>query len=197
MSFKPQANLIGWHLIESNYIHQSQWFNLRQDRLQIQNDQELTYTYVEHPGSVFVVPVTENSEIILIHSYRYTIDSWCWEVPAGSLGDKDVVDPVNVAHQELAEEIGGETESMEDLGCYYMANGFASLQNHFFIAHGTKITQPHRREDTEIIKQVVFFPIEKTLKMVQSGEINDGESAFAILLASMSLRLRSAINSTI
>ena len=37
----------------------------------------------------------------------------------------------------------------------------------------------------------------KTLKMVQSGEINDGESAFAILLASMSLRLRSAINSTI
>jgi ADP-ribose pyrophosphatase len=185
---KPQANLIGWNLLGYQYLFQSQWFNLRQHKIQIINNKELTYTYVEHPGAVFIVPITENLEVILIHSYRYPIDRWCWEVPAGSLGDQDKLSPSDVAHKELVEEIGGETKNLKSLGSYYMANGFASLENHFFIAYDTIVGFTRQKEDTEVIREIKVLPIEQALKMIQNGEINDGESAFAILLAFMEMR---------
>jgi ADP-ribose pyrophosphatase len=185
---KPQANLIGWNLLGYQYLFQSQWFNLRQDKIQIINNKELTYTYVEHPGAVFIVPITENLEVILIHSYRYPIDRWCWEVPAGSLGDQDKLSPSDVAHKELVEEIGGETKNLKSLGSYYMANGFASLENHFFIAYDTIVSFTRQKEDAEVIREIKVLPIEHALKMIQNGEINDGESAFAILLAFMEMR---------
>jgi ADP-ribose pyrophosphatase len=185
---KPQANLIGWNLLGHQYLFQSQWFNLRQDKIQVFNDKEFTYTYVEHPGAVFIVPITENLEVILIHSYRYPIDRWCWEIPAGSLGDQDKLSPSDVEHKELAEEIGGETENLKSLGSYYMANGFASLENHFFIAYDTKIRFTHQKEDTEVISEIKVLPIKQALQMIQNGEINDGESAFAMLLAFMEMR---------
>lgn len=185
---KPQASLIGWTLLGYQYLFQSQWFNLRQDKIQLLNNKEFTYAYVEHPGAVFIVPITEDLEVILIHSYRYPIDRWCWEIPAGSLGDQDKLSPSDVAHKELAEEIGGETENLKSLGSYYMANGFASLENHFFIAYNTKITFTHQKEDNEVIREVKVLPIEQALQMIQNGEINDGESAFAMLLAFMEMR---------
>ena len=185
---KHQASLIGWILLRSQYLFRSKWFNLRQDQLQLSDNKQFSYTYVEHPGAVFIVPITEKLEVILIHSYRYSIDRWCWEIPAGSLGDQDKLSPSDVAHKELAEEIGGETETLKSLGCYYMANGFASLENHFFIAYNTKISLKSQKEATEVIKEIKIIPIEQALKMIQNGEINDGESAFAMLLAFMEMR---------
>jgi ADP-ribose pyrophosphatase len=182
---KPKGQELGWQLLHTQRLYQSQWFNLRQDRLTLPNSEETTYTYVEHPGSVFVVPVTAQREFFLLRSYRYTIDNWCWEVPAGGLGDKSGLPLEEVARQELAEEIGGTSEKLEYLGWYYMANGFAELKNHFFVARSIILNQQCQREITEEmeIERVQLFPLEEVLQMVYSGAINDGESAFAVLLA--------------
>ena len=40
---------------------------------------------VRHPGSVVLLPMPQRTQIILIRQYRYTIDRWIWELPAGSL----------------------------------------------------------------------------------------------------------------
>jgi ADP-ribose pyrophosphatase len=180
---KPQGKEIGVEQKQTQMIFQSRWYNLRQDQISLPNNQEITYTYLEHPGAVFVVPLTANQEIILIRSYRYTIDDWCWEVPAGCLGDKNELLPEQVAYQELAEEIGGECERIESIGWYYMGNGFASLKNFFFIAHNVTLSQYTQREATEIINEVKPFPVKDIFSMLQEGLIKDGESAFAIMLA--------------
>ena len=46
---------------------------------------------VRHPGSVVLLPMPSAHEIILIRQYRYTIDRWIWELPAGTL--KPAEDP--------------------------------------------------------------------------------------------------------
>ncbi|MFM6251840.1 MAG: hypothetical protein ACKPEQ_22300, partial [Dolichospermum sp.] len=74
---KPQGKKIGWELQKTDLIFKSQWYNLRQDKISLPNNEEITYTYVEHPGAVFIIPITANQEIILMRSYRYTIDDWC------------------------------------------------------------------------------------------------------------------------
>ncbi len=48
-----------------------------------------------------VLPVTTDGQVVMIRSYRYTVDDWCWELPAGGLGDKPGVPLVEVAQQEL------------------------------------------------------------------------------------------------
>ena len=180
---KPEGKKIGWHLLNTKRIYQSPWYNLRQDIVSLSNGKQLNYTYVEHPGAVFIVPITINQEVILIRSYRYTIDDWCWEVPAGGLGDKTGLLPEEVACQELAEEIGGEATILESLGWYYMANGFAQLKNYLFLAHDVTVNQQPQREDSEIIDRFKPFPLKQVLDMVKNGDIRDGESAFAIMLA--------------
>lgn len=52
--------------LDSHYLWQSPWYNLRQDRLRAPGGREYTYTVVEHPGAVWVVPVTTDGQIVLI-----------------------------------------------------------------------------------------------------------------------------------
>ncbi|NEO86984.1 MAG: NUDIX hydrolase [Spirulina sp. SIO3F2] len=185
---KPKGEKLGWCLLNSEKSYQSPWFDLRHDKLILPNGQDIVYTYVEHPGSVFVIPLTSDREICLIRSYRYTVDDWCWEVPAGCLGDQIGSSPEEVAHQELREEIGGITTQLESLGWYYMANGFARLKNHFFIAYDVRLNEPTQHESMEIIDRICFVSIEDALEMICTGEVNDGESAFALLLAIKTLK---------
>ena len=64
----------------------------------------------------------------MIRSYRYTVDDWCWELPAGGLGDKPGVPLVEVAQQELAEETGGISQIIEEVGWFYTMNGTSSAR---------------------------------------------------------------------
>ena len=79
--------------------------------MRLPTGEEIVYTYQEHAGFVTVLPVTTDGQVVMIRSYRYTVDDWCWELPAGGLGDKPGVPLDEVARQELAEETGGSAES--------------------------------------------------------------------------------------
>ena len=39
--------------------------------------------YLEHASSVFIVPATASSQIVLIRTYRYNVDGWVWKISAG------------------------------------------------------------------------------------------------------------------
>ena len=93
-----------WETLESEEIFRNSWFGLRQDRVRTHTGAELTYTFMEHPGAVAVVPVTPKGEIVLIRQYRYTVKDWCWEVP---MGGHDQESSEAVALNELKEEVGG------------------------------------------------------------------------------------------
>jgi ADP-ribose pyrophosphatase len=63
-----------WKVLESTLLWQSRWYNLREDRLRTPAGHEFTYTLVDHPGAVWVVPVTAGGHIVLVWQYRYTVD---------------------------------------------------------------------------------------------------------------------------
>ena len=56
---------------------------------------------VRHPGSVVLIPLTEQGEMLLVRQYRHAIGRWAWELPAGTLkpGEK----PVAAAARECQE----------------------------------------------------------------------------------------------
>src|SRR4051794_30175931 len=99
---KPLGHSLGLEVMKTTIPWVSAHYRQREDSLIVRGAQ-LTYSYVEHPGAVFIVPVTGDSQILLIRSYRYPIDSWCWEIPAGTLADRPGTDPREAARQELEE----------------------------------------------------------------------------------------------
>jgi ADP-ribose pyrophosphatase len=166
-----------WQRLDSRILWQSRWYSLRQDRLCTSVGHEFTYTLVDHPGAVWIVPVTSGNQIVLISHYRYPVDDWCYEVPAGGLSTGS--DPEQVARRELLEEIGGEAAEIHYVGQFYTSNGISNEIAYVYLATGVELGLPHR-EPTELM-DMHLVPVEKALRMARSGEIKDGPSALALL----------------
>lgn len=154
------------------------WLSIRQDVVQIQTGTAITYTFVEHAGSVIVVPITSQGDVFLLYQYRYPINTWCWELPAGGL---DGEEPVVAARRELQEEIGGSCDELHYIASFYTSNGTSNEQATVFLAPNVKIGEKSP-ECTEVLR-VFTIPVVKALRMVRSGQIKDGPSALALLLS--------------
>ncbi len=177
---KYRAPALGWDLLSTRYLYRSPWHHLRQDRVRLPDGHVITYTYQEHAGFVAIVPVTDEGHVILIRTYRYTVDDWVWEIPAGGLGNRPGQALVEVAKEELAEEVGGIARQWEYVDWFYIANGTANIVGHLFLATGVTLVSSPRREATEIMA-VHRVPITEALAMARDGRMRDGESALALL----------------
>ena len=177
---KPVGASLGWQRLETSRPYQSRWHNLRQDRIRLPSGEEITYTYQEHPGFVAVVPVTPDGQVVLIRSYRYTVDDWCLELPAGGTGDKMGASLLDIARQELVEETGGIPQVLEQVGWFYTMNGTSSARCTVFLARGVVLSEPTQLEPTEK-SDVVLIPVAQALQMARDGRITDGDSALALL----------------
>ncbi len=168
-----------YHTLGSEIIWRSPWYALRQDRIRLPDGSEGTYTVVEKPDAVWIVPVTAKGEIALIWHYRYTLDKWFWEIPAGNIPDG--LSAEEAARRELLEEIGGAAKALRPIAHFYTMNGIGTEAAHVFLATGVALGEAHR-EPTEIM-EVHTFSAARALAMAQGGDIDDGPSALALLLA--------------
>jgi ADP-ribose pyrophosphatase len=169
-----------YRTVESKYISRTKWRSLREDRVDIGNGREISYSYLETPRAVFVVPLTIDGQIVLIRQYRYPVRNWVIEVPAGSL-DNPEEDPAVRAREELLEEVGGECQALVHLAEFYSSSAHINLFSHVFLATGVRLGQS-KLEETELLQRLVL-PAPEVLAMARRGEINEGQSAYAVLLA--------------
>jgi ADP-ribose pyrophosphatase len=174
-----------WETLDSRFLWQSRWYNLRQDRVRTAAGHEFTYTLVDHPGAVWVVPLTRDGQIVLIHSFRYCVDDWCYEVPAGGLSPGST--PKEVARRELAEEVGGTAADLCYVGQFYTSNGISNEVAYVYFAAGVELGESHP-EPTELV-DIRLVPVKEALRMAREGEISDGPSALALLWCEPMLRL--------
>ena len=154
------------------------WYRVRQDEIRLPNGRNGVYNTIEKDDAVWIVPLTHQQEIVLINSYRYTIDKWCWEVPAGNIKPNQTKEEAALA--ELQEEIGGTAAQLTYLGRFYTANGICDEVGHFFLATGVTLGTP-AHEEAEVI-QIHPKPISEVMQLLQQGQISDGPSALALFL---------------
>jgi ADP-ribose pyrophosphatase len=170
--------------LSRHYLWQSRWYSVRQDQLrQTADGREFTYTIIEKPGAVWVVPVTAAGDLILINQYRYPVGEWCLEVPAGNIEPGTA--PAEMAARELREEIGGTAGQIVAVTEFYTMNGIGDEIANVFLALDVVLGEP-AREATEHI-ELIQVPVHEALHMARSGAIKDGPSALAILLCTAAL----------
>src|SRR5438093_1412023 len=138
---KPEAARQGWHLLGTTYPFATKWLKLRQDRVRLEGNDEIEFTYVDSPGAVGIVPVTEDGNIVLIRQYRYTVDEVCFEIPAGGLHDAEDASMEQVAREELRQEVGATCSDLQYMGFFYTAVGQSSQAYHVFLALDVDVTE--------------------------------------------------------
>lgn len=172
-----------WRTLESVQWLVSPWLALRQDRVLTHTRDEIGYTYIEHPGSVLVVPCTCRGEILLLRQYRYPTHSWYWECPAGSLArDGEQLESAEEAvRRELYEEMGATSEQLQFMGSFSTNNSMSNEVCSIFFASDVAVGRPTHPERSDLL-YTVSVPYQQVREMARKGEIADGLSALALLL---------------
>ena len=138
---------------------------------------------VRHPGSVVLIPVTDDGQVVLVRQYRHAIGRSAWELPAGTLKPNE--DPQKAAARECHEEIGLVPARLDPLGAYFPTPGYCDEEMNFYKATGLREPGPDEKaeqdEDEDIEKR--SFAQEEIRAMIRSGEIIDLKTVagFALL----------------
>lgn len=134
---------------------------------------------IEHPGAVLIVPIMNNKKVIFIRQFRPVINSYIWELPAGTLNKNE--SPLKCAKRETKEEIGYAAKEWKRIGHIYPAPGYTTEKIIIFKARGLKKVR-HKKELDEVIRPNVFS--EKEIKrLLRSGRIVDAKTICALKLA--------------
>ncbi|MCP4426275.1 MAG: NUDIX hydrolase [Chloroflexi bacterium] len=170
--------------ISSRIAWSCPWYSVRQDEIITPDGRPGVYNTIAKSDAVWIVPVTPNGQIVMIHNYRYTVDDWCWEVPAGGVKPGQTLE--EAAREELLEEVGGTAVALQKFGQFYSANGICNEMGHYYLATGVTLGATNH-ESTEVM-EVRLIPIDEALRMARAGEISDGTAVLALLLCESKLR---------
>ena len=167
-------------VLESTTVFTGRIFEVHVDRVRLPHGREVRMDVVRHPGSVVLVPIPESDRVILVRQYRYAVDRWLWELPAGSLEPGE--DALTAARRECHEEIGLLPGAIEEIGRFYPTPGFCDEQMIFFRL--TSLAEPAAAaahdEDESI--EVKTFSLAEARQLVRQGEIRDLKSAVGLSL---------------
>jgi ADP-ribose pyrophosphatase len=169
-------------LEDRRVIYDGRIFRIELDHVQLPSGRSVAMELVRHPGSVVLIPMPAPDRLILIRQYRYSIDRWIWELPAGSL--KRGEDPALAAARECEEEIGLVPRSVRRMRSFYPTPGFCDEEMIFFRC--TDLQQPAAdstaTKDQDEDLEPRTFTIEEARRLVIEGEIVDLKTAVGLTL---------------
>ena len=116
--------------LSSRTIYSGRVFTIARDRVRLPNGHETIMDVVRHGASVILIPMPDPTHVVLVRQYRYSIDRWVWELPAGTLEPDEDVEAA--ALRECEEETGQVADVVERVGTFYPTPGYSDEQMIFF-----------------------------------------------------------------
>jgi len=165
--------------LNSARLYEGKIINLRVDTVELPDKKYSKREIVEHSGAAAVVPLTMDGHVILIKQFRKPIEEIIYEIPAGRLETKET--PRNCALRELAEETGYTVGSLEELVTFYPSPGFSNEVIYIYIARD--LTEGNAKPDEDEYLEIMKFPLEEALKMIEDGTIKDSKTIIGLLMA--------------
>ncbi|MGA8021830.1 MAG: NUDIX hydrolase [Candidatus Acidiferrales bacterium] len=164
-------------VLSSEIVFSSRVFDVRRELVAEPQGVKATRDFIEHPGSVVVLPVFPDGRILLIRQYRHSVGSFLWELVAGRRDGEETF--ARGAHRELQEETGYTARTMRKLIGVYPSPGFLREKMVIFLAQGLKAGPANPEVDEKITARI--FSLREALDWIRSGKIHDGKTVAGIL----------------
>ncbi len=166
--------------ISTERVFTGRVFSVDRDRVRLPHGRETTQDVVRHSKSVVLVPIPEPGKIILIRQYRYAINMWMWELPAGSVDEGET--PEQAAARECHEEIGLRPSTVVRLAALYPTPGYCDEEMLIYRVSGLEVQQEGAEVDEDESIEAKEFDLRDARDMVRRGEIVDMKTIVALTL---------------
>ncbi len=143
------------------------------------NGKEAWREVVHHPGASAVVAIDDDGRIIMEKQFRYALNDYLLEIPAGKLDAGE--DPLVCAKRELEEETGIVASEWISLGTIATSPGFCNEVIHLYVAKGLSKGEIHWDEDEYV--EVERYTFDELLQRIKDETIKDSKTLSALLLA--------------
>jgi ADP-ribose pyrophosphatase len=128
---------------------------------------------IVHPSNAVAVLPVNGEQCKLIRQYRYAIDDYIFEAPAGALEPGE--DPIEAAGRELIEETGFAAQKIEPRGFIFTTPGYTDEKIFLYEARGLTPSQEFDMDDDEVI-EVVDIPVRDLNLMILEGSLVDAKT---------------------
>lgn len=159
-------------LIASRTVHQGYFLTLKSDTVRLPNGQTASREYVQHPGAVVVLALTDDGQIVLEKQFRYPVGRCMIELPAGKLDAGE--SPLHCAQRELREETGYLAARWAYAGVLHLAIGYSTEVLHIYFAQGLR--QQARQLDEGEFLDVYTQPITAFLQDCDAQRVTDAKT---------------------
>jgi ADP-ribose pyrophosphatase len=171
--------LMSFELIKSETLLQGRAFKVKRDYLKTPNGDETKLEIIEHGGSVVLVPIDDEGNLLLVNQYRHAAEQDLLELPAGTRNGDEPYE--ECAAREIREETGMEASKLQKVGDFYLAPGYSTEFMTVFLA--TELKPNPLDADFDEFLQVEKIPVKNANEMFERGEVLDAKSLAAWLLA--------------
>jgi ADP-ribose pyrophosphatase len=168
-----------FELIKSETLLQGRAFKVKRDYLKTPNGDETRLEIIEHGGSVVLVPIDDEGNLLLVRQYRHAAQQVLLELPAGTRNEEEPFE--ECAAREIREETGMEAGKLLRVGDFYLAPGYSTEFMAVFLA--TELKHNPLEADFDEFLQVEKLPVRQAVDLFQSGKMLDAKSLAAWLLA--------------
>ena len=169
-----------FELIRSDTLLQGRTFRIRRDLLKTPDGRETKLEIIEHGGSVVVIPVDAEGNMLFVRQYRHAAGRDLLELPAGTRDSAD--EPYEeCAAREIREETGMEAGTLTKVGEFFLAPGYSTEFMGVFLA--TDLRHNPLDPDADEFLSVEKMSVKEAFAMVMRGDMPDAKSLAALLLA--------------
>ena len=168
-----------FELIKSEALFKGRAFKIRRDTMKTPDGRETKFDIVEHGGSVIIIPMDEDGNILFVRQYRHAAGLDLLELPAGTRDGDEPHD--DCAAREIREETGMEAGTLKRIGEFYLAPGYSTEFMVVFLA--TDLNHNPLEADDDEFLQLEKIPVKQAFEMAERGEMPDAKSLAALLLA--------------
>ncbi len=133
--------------------------------------------------AIGIVPLDEELNTYLVGQYRFTLNTYSWEIPEG--GGPMGTEMLESAKRELREETGLVAGEWTKLMDFHLSNSVCDEHGAIFLARKLSQHQAMPEETEELA--VKKLPFEEAYRMVEEGRITDSMAVAGILKVKLML----------
>ena len=156
------------------------WVHVRVDDVRLPTGRITTREVVEHPGSVAIVGVTTDGNVLLLRQSHHAIGRALLGIPAGTLELGET--PEACARRELEEETGYRAGQLTQLASYYTSPGYTNERMTIF--HAGDCEPVEGEIDPDELIRVTTMPLMDVSGLLETGpdQVQDAKTLVGLLL---------------